>query len=69
MMTGWQDIETAPKDGTRILLGSPGNEPVIGCWVSDSFAHGDEASDLPYGRLTDPRWVPTHWMPLPEAPR
>lgn len=31
-MSDWQPIETAPKDGTMIILGSAGSEPEIGWW-------------------------------------
>lgn len=62
----WQDIETAPKDGTRILAiwryrpedphaGSASHEVVRWCGWWDS-------SD----GLTRPE--PTHWMPLPPPP-
>lgn len=69
----WQPIETAPKDGTRILLVDERGGVFIGHW-------SDEAT---FGRFeTKPGWqifdceddfyswrrVPTHWRPLPAPP-
>jgi uncharacterized protein (DUF2237 family) len=57
----WQDISTAPKDGTRILLYRPGNGwcVVIAWWSESAGAYGDYA-----GFFKDA----THWMPLPSPP-
>lgn len=67
----WQPIETAPKDGSRILaFGKIGFEGVVGigtvkwCAVycqweadpSEATEYSPEACEL------------SHWMPLPEAP-
>lgn len=70
-MSEWLPIETAPKDGTRILaygLIALENEPGIGTveWCDIySVWHGspNEASE-------DDPWPCklTHWMPLPSAP-
>lgn len=63
----WQPIETAPKDGTEILL-SDGACVSIGGWLSRQ----DVGDECPFG--TDPGWWavachnPTHWMPLPDPP-
>lgn len=81
---GWQPIETAPKTGRTILLGyvnSHGNWRTLrGQWFSeeaildweepDDFEAGwyetsVEADDPPNCWLTEP----THWMPLPAAPK
>lgn len=61
---GWQPIETAPKDGTKILANFTHPEveywPVVAYWT--------DAVDMQ-------RWAgfprdaqPTHWMPLPQPP-
>jgi hypothetical protein len=68
----WQPIETAPKDGTRILaygvLGLESHKSIgtvkwndtcslWQCDPSEASEYHPEACDL------------THWMPLPEAPK
>lgn len=67
----WQDIATAPKDGTLIVLwlGGVWNRPSFGKWLSVINAPSDYPA-LWYcsdGRCAPD--VPTHWMPLPSAPR
>jgi hypothetical protein len=76
----WQPIETAPKDGSEILLYTsyeaelPDEESFssvqIGSWDDGNI-------DVPIGSVwyRAPGWdcpvvgKPTHWMPLPEPPR
>lgn len=69
--TKWQDIETAPKDGTAILLASPWMGELrrhIGTWnvKAKSWMQGE--------RQTGFHFVPhmqaafTHWQPLPPPP-
>jgi uncharacterized protein YaeQ len=65
----WQPIETAPKDGEKILAwlvtscGSIGFVDTL-YWCSDDEperwlnTHADEVYS-----------TPTHWMPLPEPPQ
>lgn len=79
----WQPIETAPKDGTRILLLEAGNV-YLGLWDSNfgiSEIYDPEADQY----VNRPAWTdgtvkswgyeeqneieqPTHWMPLPDPP-
>lgn len=76
----WQPMETAPKDGTRILIGwfegkrfrqraawwYPSFDQLDdGSWVG-AWVDGDIVSS---GTTSDyRRYEPTHWMPLPAAP-
>ena len=57
----WQPIETAPRDGTEILIWEKEFEAFsVGCFL------GDEP--FWYGFTYKDRVNPTHWMPLPEPP-
>lgn len=59
----WQPIETAPKDGTAVLLFTPGK----GRWIG-SFEKRKPEWKLA-GVSDDPRPErPTHWHPLPPPP-
>lgn len=56
----WQDISTAPKDGTTIdVVGDEGVERVwwsdLGCWMDLTGTYAVNE-------------YPTHWMPLPSPP-
>jgi hypothetical protein len=80
---GWQPIETAPKDGAELLLFAPGRV-TYGAWHTpsvtprivyrDGFAPEPEYEEfVPFwaswdGGFTDEH-PPTHWMPLPAAPK
>jgi len=76
----WQPIETAPKDGTPVMLWaieacselhgpSPYKGPVIGSWI-------DGQADFPgddwwneQGGVYYAAWLrASHWMPLPAPP-
>lgn len=69
----WQPIETAPKDGTNILLYEPKNEfnppeYFVGRWEKsrDPFIYGTSWECSEYGAFNH---HPTHWIPLPDAPK
>ena len=73
----WQPIDTAPRDGTRILVcggtrsdsgdlyggGSPFEGVAIAFWDSDGWNGGHAEG---YGENW--RHEPKHWMPLPPLP-
>ena len=59
-MTEWQPIETAPKD-IGAIIGSYGRRVVAMRWSTNKMAWISE-----YHRTAV---VPTHWMPLPPAPK
>lgn len=59
----WQPIETAPKDGSRVLINRKGYaEPICVGWYSQDWK---EWKSVP-GEWS---WKPTHWMPLPDPPK
>lgn len=63
-VSGWQPIETAPRDGTTVLLYAPGwDSPKTG-WTYGK----DDWQDCPYSHKGSENYLPTHWMPLPAAP-
>lgn len=78
MKSEWQPIETAPKDGTSVLIiGAAWREPVISRWYVH-YLHGKPDPRRPpeweqqdmcggFGSYNGPIH-PTHWMPLPEPP-
>lgn len=71
-MSEWQPIETAPRDGRRVLLYWDGHV-VCGNWDEDRYANRPR----PYWRHDMERIFgiralratpPTHWRPLPAPP-
>ena len=70
----WQPIETAPKDGTVILLYSPEKWDSDGMWIGwwfdegDSREHGWYDSESASHKASFLNGEPTHWHPLPEPP-
>lgn len=71
---GWQPIETAPKDGTFLLLWEQySTNPFIGSWLGTRWTVSHEHVDAEGGwdgaNVVDALSMPvTHWMPLPAAP-
>ena len=55
----WQPIETAPKDGSKVLIGWSCNGSRRLAWcISEKWQNEYRAYSQP-----------THWMPLPPAPQ
>lgn len=67
----WQPIETAPKDGTAVLIYQPKEkigslvleDVIYVCYYNDE-GKWEEADGEMYSTFN-----PTHWMPLPETPK
>lgn len=79
VIDSWQPIESAPKDGTRVLFYDPHSSVGVhaGCWDA-SFTSTDDGLSF-RGAWTDysvhsfgseecNEYYPTHWQPLPEPP-
>ena len=67
-MTDWQPIETAPMNGTEFLAFRKGEIAVA------YRIPRDDCEMWKFGRSSAsieacPEFKPTHWMPLPEAPK
>lgn len=75
-MSEWQTIETAPRNGERVLGRMSYIDRLTGkMQYARRQTYYGKTSHVPlygwnYGR--DPEnqnlWEPTHWMPLPEPP-
>lgn len=73
-MSGWLPIESAPKDGTRIIVTAI--HPVANACVGEAFgfqdawwwASGDPTADR-FAKPIEATSRVTHWMPLPDPPQ
>ena len=66
----WQPIESAPKDGTWILVWWPywaKTRPIVAKWFPPNSQSEDAGWDS-IESLSSHHEPPTHWMPLPPAP-
>lgn len=74
-MNQWQPIETAPKDGTEIILYFPSlvHSIQIANWHhAEYFTNGKktfESCRWTIGSILGDPPEPTHWMFLPEPPK
>lgn len=62
----WREIESAPRDGTHILLWWPHwyHTPITGYYCYKKEFRWVSRYDL----NTQHEYTPTHWMPLPQPP-
>lgn len=80
----WQTIESAPKDGAFVLLaggttseddyneiGVESSRPVTAKWLADPYCESDSSwvYDFWDGDWRSSYAKPTHWQPLPAAPK
>lgn len=82
-MSGWQTIDSAPRDGTEIIL-RKGSRVTAGAWIEwsehQSHYHGTTGEYLGQDEIdSGGNWQswdggfcdddePTHWQPLPSPP-
>jgi hypothetical protein len=66
----WQPIETAPKDGTNVLLITRKGNMATGLWQGSGPSEGWwlRGSAEP-NCFFNGHYGPTHWMQLPQAPK
>jgi hypothetical protein len=70
-MNEWQPIETAPKDGTPILLWHDDRDgflPVVALWHAEEWRVASQFGGYCPGRCSEVL-LATHWMALPEPPQ
>lgn len=77
----WQPIETAPKDGTPVLLVwhwdsgvHTGVNVIMAHWTCRTHCHMSSYHNCPHEADCNAGWSAyagemTHWMPLPELPK
>lgn len=83
-MSDWRPIETAPRDGTWVLvLGDRyknTDRPAVAPsrWIAETTERWEYVSDTRQELRTEDSshwdydaevYAPTHWMPLPEMPK
>ncbi len=68
-MSDWQPIETAPRDGTVILVWD--NDTVMTAnWYEPPKPHESPRWEHNWnGEVLEDCFPITHWMPLPEPPQ
>ena len=62
--TAWQPIETAPRDGTAVLVYIPYTDKTFPVFVS---GYMDEMWCIPNSGSYPLTHEPTHWMTIPDT--
>lgn len=82
-MTGWPTIDTAPRDGSEIVIWIGADFAPVASWQclegGDEFTgegwiyawclKDESLSEYGDGWIYADSAQPTHWMPLPEGPK
>ena len=66
----WQPIESAPMDGSQLLVAGKGwteTDYIVSAYYSEEH-RGWWESNTHYTDAADGQVYPTHWMPMPAAP-
>ena len=63
----WQPIETAPKDGSRLLVSEGGAVQIV-AWRALHSGRENWGPDDGESVYCDGAFKPSHWMPLPTPP-
>lgn len=67
-MSEWQPIETAPKDGSELLLYHRAWGTLRGKWRDTGLEFGEQWTGVYMMPGLTAKDQPTHWMPLPDPP-
>lgn len=72
MNNQWRLIESAPQDGTPILIFRPDGKRVeIAHYDKDQYAQKPKPywrSNSNFGVIAERKNCPSHWMPIPPIP-
>lgn len=71
----WQEIETAPKDGTVVWVGSRSSIRLAFWRSGKEYEYRDfvgggwrDHGGAERGDMADLHFTPTHWMDIPQTP-
>lgn len=64
----WQDMSTAPKDGSEFLVWFADDGHGYGYWCEAAYGYPAEFHFYAFGVDERAEETPTHWLPLPARP-